>query len=176
MVVNSTGGTYTLTGDSNLVVVDNSTITVDGNAVITAPLAGTANFTKAGPGTLVLNNSSPSFNGTLSVNAGTLEMQNGPDAGATGYSVGTNGILRLGYSSAPNYGQAIVVNGGGVNSPNGLYLAGEPHSAGTASRQAPYRRPSAVMVPTAAGPRCGPAFPAACLSRLPLPVQRLIPR
>ena len=134
MVVNSTGGTYILTGDSNLVVVDNSTITVDGNAVITAPLAGTANFTKAGPGTLVLNNSSPSFNGTLSVNAGTLEMQNGPDAGATGYSVGTNGILRLGYNSAPNYGQAIVVNGGGVNSPNGLYLAGEPHSAGTASR------------------------------------------
>jgi hypothetical protein len=49
MVVNSTGGTYILTGDSNLVVVDNSTITVNGNAVITAPLAGTANFTKAGP-------------------------------------------------------------------------------------------------------------------------------
>jgi len=96
---------------------------VDGNAAITAPLAGTADFTKAGPGTLVLSNSSPSFHGTVSINAGTLELQNGPGADAIGFIVGPNGILRHGYSSTPLYTASIVVNGGGLNSSNGLYLA-----------------------------------------------------
>ena len=123
IVFNSgSGGSYTLTGANNLIVASNLTITADANASITAPLSGNNNFTKTGPGTLVLNNGSPAFNGIISINAGAVEMQGGPPGNQIGYVVGTNGILRYGYDTTPGYDLPLVVYGAGVTSSNGLYI------------------------------------------------------
>jgi autotransporter-associated beta strand protein len=117
----SSGGSYVITGANNLVVANNLTITTDANAAITCPLLGATNFTKAGPGSLVISNSSPSFTGGVAINAGALEIQSGPFS-LGNFVIGTNGILRHGYSTSVAY-QNLVVYGGGVNSSNGLYIA-----------------------------------------------------
>jgi autotransporter-associated beta strand protein len=117
----SSGGSYSITGANNLVVASNLTITADANEAITCPLLGTNIFTKAGPGSLVVSNSSPAFTGGVAINAGALEIQNGP-FGLGNFVIGTNGILRHGYNTSVGY-QNLVIYGGGVNSSNGLYIA-----------------------------------------------------
>jgi autotransporter-associated beta strand protein len=90
--------------------------------IISAVLAGTQGFTKTGPGYLTLSGASP-ITGTISVNAGTLEVQN--KSGDTPYSVAAGATLKLGYSSGGGYANTgLTIYGNGVNDPSGFYFAG----------------------------------------------------
>ncbi len=117
------GGNYTIAGASNLAVTANLNITAAANAAITCPLAGTNNFTVNGPATLTLSNSSPSYNGMVTVNSGALVMSAGPAATAIGFVIGANGALYHGYSTVPAYTKGIVIYGNGTGSTNGLHIA-----------------------------------------------------
>lgn len=123
LVVNAVGGgSYTLGGTGPLTFSGTPLITVNGNAVITSPISATA-LTKAGNGSLVLSNANPALNATVLVNAGLLEMQNGPAATQIGYVVGANATLRHGYNTSPNYTKGIVIYGDSVGSGHGLSVA-----------------------------------------------------
>ena len=90
--------------------------------IISAVLAGTQGFTKTGPGYLTLNGSS-TITGGLTVQAGTLEMQN--KSGDTTYVVEPGATLKIGYTTGGGYANtAMTVNGSGTASTNGFYLAG----------------------------------------------------
>ena len=90
--------------------------------IISAVLAGTGGFTKTGPGYLTLSGSS-TVTGLLTVGAGTLEMQN--KSGDTPYVINSGTTLKIGYSTGGGYANtAMTINGSGVNSTNGFYLAG----------------------------------------------------
>ncbi|HSY18653.1 MAG TPA: LamG-like jellyroll fold domain-containing protein, partial [Candidatus Acidoferrales bacterium] len=121
------GGSYTITGAQSLILSSNSPVTLNANAVITCPLTtapgGDSSFTKTGLGKLTISNSSPSFYGIVSINAGTVEVLSGPFLEQIGYIIGTNGTLLHNYFSGFNYSLDIVIHGAGVNSSNGLYIA-----------------------------------------------------
>ena len=74
----------------NLNVFDNATLTID------SAVHGTANFTKAGNGTLILTSSASDYNSITTVNAGHLVVSNtsGSATGAGTVQVNANGTVR----------------------------------------------------------------------------------
>jgi autotransporter-associated beta strand protein len=90
--------------------------------IISVVLAGTQGFTKTGAGQLTVSSAS-TVTGTISVNAGTLEMQN--KSGDTPYSVAAGAKLKIGYSTGGGYANTgLTIIGSGVSDPSGFYLAG----------------------------------------------------
>jgi autotransporter-associated beta strand protein len=90
--------------------------------IISAVLAGTQGFTKTGAGQLTVSSAS-TITGTISVTAGTLEMQN--KSGDTPYSIAAGAKLKIGYSTGGGYAStSLTINGSGASDPSGFYLAG----------------------------------------------------
>ena len=90
--------------------------------IISAAVAGTQGFSKTGAGQLTLSGLS-TITGTVSVNAGTLEVQS--KSGDTPYAVAQGATLRLGYSTGGGYANTgLSISGSGVASTAGLYLLG----------------------------------------------------
>ena len=113
-----TGGPLTLAtsgGTPNLAVKSATNI-------ISAVLAGTQGFTKTGPGYLTLSGAS-TITGTLTVSAGTLEVQN--KSGDAPYTIAQGATLKVGYSTGGGYANtALSINGSGAAATAGFYLAG----------------------------------------------------
>ena len=86
------------------------TITVNRAAsahTITSIVSGDQGLTKAGPGTLILNNNSNNYTGKTVVAGGVLQI-------GTAYNAGQNSVPG-GYTSNPNTGSNIELNGGIVS-------------------------------------------------------------
>ena len=118
MVSTGSGGPLTLAVSSGTpnVSIQSATNT------ISAVVAGTQGFTKVGPGYLTLSGAS-TVTGTISVNNGTLEVQN--KNGDTPYAVAPGATLKLGYSTGGGYANtALTISGSGVAATTGFYLAG----------------------------------------------------
>ncbi|HYE18832.1 MAG TPA: autotransporter-associated beta strand repeat-containing protein [Tepidisphaeraceae bacterium] len=86
------------------------TVTVAANTLTVGPIGGPLGLTKTGPGTLAINtlvnnttNTSSNIGGTLTVNAGTLQINTGA-TGATTFDFFATGLA----------GTGTIVNGGGV--------------------------------------------------------------
>ncbi len=113
-----TGGPLTLatsSGTPNIAVKSATNI-------ISAVLAGTQGFTKTGPGYLTLSGAS-TITGTLTVSAGTLEVQS--KSGDTPYTVAQGATLKVGYSTGGGYASTgMSINGSGAGATSGFYLAG----------------------------------------------------
>ena len=87
-----------------------------------AVLAGTQGFTKTGSGYLTLSGAG-TFTGTVSVNAGTLEVQS--KSGDTAYTVAQGATLKLGYGTGGGYASTgLTISGNGASATTGLYLIG----------------------------------------------------
>ncbi len=85
-------------------------------------ISGTGAFSKTGGGYLTLSGAN-SYSGLTTVSAGILEVQN--RSGDSTYSVGTNGLLKIGYNTGGGYANtAMTITGNGVSSTNGFYLLG----------------------------------------------------
>lgn len=116
------------------------------NATITATLDGTSGFTKAGAGTLVLNNITNTISGPVVLSTGILNIQSRPLTGATSVAI-NGGTLVSATTGFKPMGDATITFGGGTlqynNDPGYDYSA---QFATTASQ--PYR----INVVTAAGP------------------------
>ncbi|MCE9630444.1 MAG: autotransporter-associated beta strand repeat-containing protein [Planctomycetia bacterium] len=80
-----TGGTITMSGSTSALAIQSDTTT------ISSVLAGTVGLRKSGVGTLVLT-SANTYNGTTTVNAGTLQVGDGGTSG----SLGTGAIVNNG--------------------------------------------------------------------------------
>jgi autotransporter-associated beta strand protein len=89
---------------------------------IRAVVAGVQGFTKTGAGHLTLSGSG-TFTGPITVNAGTLEVQN--KSGDTPYTVAQGATLKLGYSTGGGYADTgLSIYGNGAAATTGFYLAG----------------------------------------------------
>ena len=116
------------------------------NTTITATLDGTSGFTKAGAGTLVLNNITNTISGPVVLSAGLLSVQSRPLTSATSIAINAGTLVSATGGFKP-MGDATISFGGGIlqynNDPGYDYSA---QFATTASQQ--YR----IAVVTAAGP------------------------
>ena len=117
----SSNGTLTVSG-----VVTNGgyALTLDGagSNVLSGVVSGTGGLVKNGVGTATLSGAS-TFSGSVSVNAGTLAVQN--KSGDVTYAVAQGATLKIGYSTGGSYANtAMTLNGNGVSSASGLYLQG----------------------------------------------------
>ncbi|MCX6906330.1 MAG: autotransporter-associated beta strand repeat-containing protein, partial [Verrucomicrobia bacterium] len=112
------GGPLTLavSSGSPAIVVKTATNTIG------AVLAGTQGLLKNGDGYLALSGAG-TFTGTVVVNAGTLEVQS--KSGDVGYAISPGATLKVGYTTGGGYANTgLNINGSGVSSPAGFYLAG----------------------------------------------------
>ncbi len=130
-------------------VASNSTFTIDG-PIIDIPTSGSGNLTKAGGGTLVLDQSN-SYSGVTIVNAGTLTVSN-----ATGSATGTNsvtvnsgatlagggsasGSVALNGTLAPGYTGPGTISTGGEAWANGGHYSWDINSTGGSAGADPGR-------------------------------------
>ena len=89
---------------------------------ISAVVAGAQGFNKTGAGYLKLSGAS-TITGTLTVDAGTLELQN--KSGDTTYAVAPGATLKIGYSTGGGYANTgLIISGSGAAATSGFYLAG----------------------------------------------------
>jgi fibronectin-binding autotransporter adhesin len=116
------GGTLIGANTSDLVIHQFNT---GGNLTIGSIIAnntGATGLTKTGAGTVILSGAN-SYTGTTRVFEGTLSVTG--NNGNKFYEVGSQGRLELDIDGGTSgYGRGILVNGAGVNSTNGAYLAG----------------------------------------------------
>ena len=80
---------------------------------------GTLNTNVIKNGTGTLTNNLGSFAKTISLNAGTVEMQSGGDVG---YTVAPGATLRHGYNNPGGYNKSLMLNGSGAGDTHGLYI------------------------------------------------------
>lgn len=95
-----TGGTLTLTGTAPTITVGAATTDT---AIISAPIAGTAGLTMAGPGTLTLSGAN-TYTGGTTINTGTVIVNAGSSLGSTT----TPGALLLGNTAGTTAAAANV--------------------------------------------------------------------
>ena len=117
-----TGGTIRGANTSDLIIHQFNT---GGNLTIGSIIAnntGATGVTKTGTGTVILSGAN-SYTGTTRIFEGTLRVTG--NNGNKYYEVGSQGRLELDIDGGTSgYGRGILVNGAGVNSTNGAYLAG----------------------------------------------------
>ncbi|MGC4017358.1 MAG: autotransporter-associated beta strand repeat-containing protein [Luteolibacter sp.] len=114
---NGSGGPLTLATSSGTPDIANKTATT-----ISSVVAGSQGFEKTGSGYLTLSGTS-TITGTISVNAGTLEVQK--KSGDVPYTLAQGATLKIGYSTGGNYANTnLTVRGNGTAATTGLYLAG----------------------------------------------------
>lgn len=119
----NSGGAYNLTNGGGGLNLSGTLVAVaNGNATISAPLQGSGQLIKTGPGTLTLTAASTNYSGAVSVNGGTLEVQN--KSGDVPYTVARGATLRIGYSTGGGYSPALTLFGNGLTDPSGLYILG----------------------------------------------------
>jgi autotransporter-associated beta strand protein len=125
----SAGGTAlgTLTLSTSSHSAGNPTITANVNAVISAPLAGSATIVKAGPATLTLSGTN-TLTGVMQITAGTLDIQNAAALGTGGFSDGDSTFVSSGATLSLDGGvsgfscdEHIHLNGTGVGGNGALY-------------------------------------------------------
>jgi fibronectin-binding autotransporter adhesin len=131
MVTSAVGANATAIAGGTLRGINNGDLVIhqfntDGDLTIGSIIAsnGTGTgLTKTGAGTLVLTGAN-SYTGTTRVYEGTLRVT--ANNGAKAYQVGSQGRLEIGYSIGTGgvYGYGVLVNGNGVDSPNGVYFEG----------------------------------------------------
>jgi autotransporter-associated beta strand protein len=118
-------GTGIPAGATITAINSSSQITISANATSSATntfTIGAASLTKTGAGTLVISGAS-SYTGTTRIYEGTLRVTG--NNGNKLYQVGSQGRLELDIDGGTSgYGRGILVNGAGVASPHGVYLAG----------------------------------------------------
>jgi len=125
-------GALTLNGTVALGSAVTRVATVNSQVTLGGIISGsTASLTKAGPGTLILQGNN-TFNGALTLNAGTLRATG--SAGALGAgSLGLNGgVLQLTNDTGLNFGRATSVNGASLIVTDRVTAgAGVTHTFGT---------------------------------------------
>jgi fibronectin-binding autotransporter adhesin len=102
------GGTLTLSGSTaaaNTIEVADLVA-----ATISAPLAGTTGFVKAGPGSLVLSGTNP-LSGSVTISAGTLEVASAGGVAATNLTVDTGATLAVAAGTTMRT-PSVIVDGG----------------------------------------------------------------
>jgi autotransporter-associated beta strand protein len=123
MLITGTG----MPANATITAINSATqITISGNATATGTPSlspvGVTLVTKTGTGTVVLSGAN-NYTGTTRVFEGTLRVTG--NNGNKYYEVGSQGRLELDIDGGTSgYGRGILVNGGGVDSTNGAYLAG----------------------------------------------------
>jgi autotransporter-associated beta strand protein len=120
ILADSWAGPLTLNAGTNMPVIT----VVNTNTTISATLAGTGGFLKAGAGTLTLSSDNTYTGGTV-VDGGTLNLTGTPDinskVGSGTLTVNSNGLVTVGASDMLGnqgiigYTPSIVVNGGTIN-------------------------------------------------------------
>ncbi len=112
-----TGGPLTLATSSGTPAISNQVPTT-----VSAVVAGTQGFVKAGNGALTLSAAS-TITGPILVNYGTLELTN--KSGDCPYAIASGATLKIGYSTGGGYANTnMTINGDGVAATTGFYLAG----------------------------------------------------
>ena len=104
-------GKLTLAGTSPTITVN--ALGGSKNTSITATLEGTSGFTKAGAGTLVLNNITNTISGAVVLSTGTLSIQSRPLTGATSVAI-NGGTLVSATAGFKPMGDATISFGGGT--------------------------------------------------------------
>jgi fibronectin-binding autotransporter adhesin len=123
MLITGTG----IPANATITAINSATqITISGNATATGTPSlspvGVTSLTKTGAGTVLLSGAN-NYTGTTRVFEGTLRVTG--NNGNKFYEVGSQGRLELDIDGGTSgYGRGILVNGEGVNSTNGVYLAG----------------------------------------------------
>lgn len=137
------GGNLTLVGSAPGIAVNNQTTT------ISAVLAGTAGFTKTGPGTLSLTGIN-TYTGPTTISAGTLSIGDPGQLGGGNYGgvITNNGVLD--YSSSASQTLAGAVSGSGALTLNGsgtltLTVANSYSGGSTVNAGTLQLRPSTVQ-------------------------------
>jgi autotransporter-associated beta strand protein len=103
-------GKLTLAGTTPTITVN--ALGTGKNTTITATLEGTAGFTKAGAGTLVLNNTTNTISGPVVLSAGLLNIQSRPLTGATSVAINAGTLVSATGGFKP-MGDATITFGGG---------------------------------------------------------------
>ncbi|HYE19536.1 MAG TPA: autotransporter-associated beta strand repeat-containing protein [Tepidisphaeraceae bacterium] len=110
------GSTGSITGP--LAVGAGTTVIVDraGEFVVAAPLSGTGDLVKRGPGTLKLTGENQAFTGALTVNGGTVDLNNGADLNAPSVVVNDTGTFVFGETGDVNFPNStfVTANAGGT--------------------------------------------------------------
>ncbi|MBI5724788.1 MAG: autotransporter-associated beta strand repeat-containing protein [Planctomycetes bacterium] len=117
-------------GAGNLSVNTGTTLTL-GTA---GQLTGGNALSLAGPGTVRLSVANNAYSGAVNVNAGTLRMDNANSLGSASkglITVNNTGRLQLAGAAATNFGNAAVVNSGGVITGTGRIGALTINTGGT---------------------------------------------
>ncbi len=104
-------GKLTLAGATPTITVN--ALGTNKNTTITATLEGTAGFTKAGAGTLVLNNITNTISGPVVMSAGILSIQSRPLNSATSVEI-NGGLLVSATAGFKPMGDATISFGGGT--------------------------------------------------------------
>lgn len=119
-------------GAGNLSVNSGRTLTLN----TAGQLIGGNDLTLAGPGTVRLAQANNAFSGDVNVNAGTLRLDNANSLGnATKglITVNDTGRLQLAGTNTTNFGNAVVVNSGGILTGRGIVGPLTINSGGTLS-------------------------------------------
>ena len=102
-----------INGGTSLTLGSSSTITNNSgsNLSVNTLIAGTGGFTKSGSGTVILGNSSNSLSGTVTVSAGTLQL-NGLSLQSADVKINTGTTVALGGTTSGLGVKTITFNGG----------------------------------------------------------------
>jgi len=114
-----------LTATANFNISENATMTIGNGTVGYDSIAsenGTATINKTGAGSLVVNSSMEYFTGTLNVNAGTMDANNG--LGAKAVNIASGATLNVGLTST-SLTSATVVNDGILGLKRGTLADGD---------------------------------------------------
>jgi MYXO-CTERM domain-containing protein len=131
-------GSLTLNGTVALGSAVTRVATVNSQVTLGGIISGsTASLTKAGPGTLVLQGNN-TFNGTLTLNAGTLRATSSAGALGAGGLALNGGVLQLANDTGLAFNRATSVNGASLIVTDRLTAgAGVTHTFGTLALGAP---------------------------------------
>ncbi|MDC0626460.1 YDG domain-containing protein, partial [Methylophilaceae bacterium] len=121
--LSASGGTSTLSNDSAINLLANSTIDVASSAELTlnGVISGSGSLTKSGSGTLTLSGTN-TFSGTVNISAGSLAISNSSALGTTSGNTTVSDGATLQISGGITVAENMYVNGSGVSSNGAVYF------------------------------------------------------